>query len=234
MRDLFFRFAKLFLDHGEGPMSEDELDSRVDAVVALFQALSQPGSGTVQGLWVELAVIVTSSDPVIAIASWHSSPRNLHDFSSGPFRFEVKSSSQELREHRFLLEQLSEQPSGRTLVCSLLVEEDVNGVSVGELVAMLRKRLANEEESQRRLETVVTKTLGKNWFDSDAIRFNLEAALESVRLYDARDVPTVLQPLPSEVKRVEFVVDLSSVEAMSLASARSIAPYFARLLPEGK
>jgi hypothetical protein len=227
----FLRIAVALLNTTAVQLSETELETRLDELVVLFRTLARPATQTVQGLWCELAVLVWSRDISTALASWHSSPAALHDFASGADRLEVKSCATGLREHALRLEQLHEAPGGRTMIASLVVQESDAGHSVADLCDELLARFDSNVELTRRLETVVTQSLGREWRDAATRRFDLDEARGGLRLYAAADVPTVPQPIPAEVKHVHFVVDLSTTADLPLPSARKYGDFFKAVLP---
>jgi hypothetical protein len=228
----FLRIAVALLNTTAVQLSETELETRLDEFVVLFRTLGRPATQTVQGLWCELAVVVWSRDIWTALASWHSSPAALHDFASGADRLEVKSCATGLREHALRLEQLHEAPGGRTLIASLVVHEFDAGHSVADLCDVLLARFDGDIELTRRLETVVTQSLGREWREAATRRFDLDDARRGLRLYDAREVPTIPQPIPAEVKHVHFVVDLSTTSDLTLANARKCSRFFKAMLPD--
>ncbi|MBL0197033.1 MAG: PD-(D/E)XK motif protein [Myxococcales bacterium] len=231
LQSAFLRIAVALLDTSAAKLTEGELETRLDENVNLFRALGRPASQTIQGLWCELAVVLWSADVRLALASWHSSPRALHDFVAGPARLEVKSCGTGMREHALRLEQLQEAPGGRTLLASLVVGESDDGETVGDLCDAVLARVDHDIELKRRLETIVTQSLGRDWREAASRRFALEEARRELRIYDARQVPTVPQPLPAEVKHVHFVVDLSTTTAMSFGTARELGGFFEGILP---
>lgn len=227
----FLRIAVALFNTRAVQLSEAELETRLDEFVVLFRALAHPANQTIQGLWCELAVVAWSRDVRIALASWHSHPTALHDFASGADRFEVKSCATGMREHALRLEQLHEAPGGRTLFASLIVQESDDGHSVADLCDVVLGRMDGDIELARRLETVVTQALGRQWRDAATRRFALEDARRGMRIYAAKDVPSVPQPIPPEVKQVHFVVDLSTTSAVTLARARKYSVFFKGILP---
>lgn len=231
IEDAFLRISLALLDSAQGGLSEADLERRLDELVSLFRALNQPATQTIQGLWCELAVVVWSSDPRVALSAWHSSPRALHDFASGADRLEVKSCGTGLREHALRLEQLQEAPGGRTILASVLVDEtEDDGETVADLVEQIGERVERDKELKRRLETIVTHSLGRDWREAASRRFSLERARSSLRLYDARDVPTIPMPIPTAVKHVSFTVDLSDTNDLPLEEARSRGSFFVAVL----
>jgi len=227
----FFRIAEAILFDGGSLISEPQFDSAFDALVKLFSALQRPGRLPLQGLWVELAMIAWSEAPSEAISSWHSSSRALHDFSAGHFRLEVKGTARGLREHAFLLDQLAQLPQGETLIASVMLTETSDGATIYDLLALITARAEVTREQVLRVEAIVAESLGNGWEDAHELRFDLDAALQSLRLFPASAVPCVGLPLPAQVKDVSFVADLSSASSIEIEEARSRASFFADLLP---
>jgi len=127
LREYFFRVAGLVLFRGEAAVSEPEFEAAFDSLVSLFSALQQPARRSLQGLWGELAIIAWSATCADAISAWHSGPRALHDFSGDHFRLEVKSTTRPVREHTFILDQLTALPHGETLIASLMLSDYLLG-----------------------------------------------------------------------------------------------------------
>lgn len=228
----FFRITRAILIENEGAANETGFEHALDTLVRLFRALRRPATRSVQGLWAELAIIYWSKDPHVAISSWHSTPTALHDFGSGACRLEVKSTQRPVREHHFRLNQLIVSQAGNTLVASLLLKDGHNGESVRSLADLITDRLKGSSESAARLEAIIAESLGADWKTSDDVRFLLDEALRTFRVYNAGDIPSIPEPLPVEVKDVHFVADLSGLHPLNLASVRNLAPLYAQLLPD--
>jgi len=227
----FFRIAETVLLGALDGGTEQVFESALDALITLFRSLQRPGTRSLQGLWAELALVGWSKDPAAAIASWHSSPRSLHDFVAGDCRLEVKSTSKAIREHHFLLDQLAALPGGNTVIASMLLVEADDGISLFNLLEEVSFRVKYDRGARSRLEAIVVESLGSSWPEATGTRFRRELARESLRLYRANDVPRVPQPLPPEVKDVEFVADLSSSRPLEIADARMLGSLFDQLLP---
>lgn len=229
----FYRVMDSVVIADERTADEPAFERALDAIVNLFRALQKPAKKSVQGLWAELALIAWSADPVAAISAWHSDPAALHDFSAGAFRVEVKSTMKSLREHSVGLDQLSAMSPGRTLLVSFQLHESGEGESVEDLLGHIRSRLTAAGDSRARLEIIAGESLGQDWKDANDVRFDPRHARERLRAYWGDQVPSVTQPVPPEVKAVQFVVDLSSTPNTDLDEARAAAPLFAALLPMG-
>ncbi len=181
-------------------------------VFELFRTLQRRGSQSIQGLWAELFLVVRSADPSLFVAAWHSDSMEVHDFVAGDARLEVKSSTRQLREHEFSLQQVETSPE-KTTIASLLLEAEPTGVSVFDMREELLGRL-NGFELRHRAARIVASAIGDDWAQADELRFSPEAALTSLRLYQATSVPRPPGPMPTAVKSVSFRVDLSGVEAI--------------------
>lgn len=226
----FFHIADAVLVDQRAAENEENFERALDKLVALFRAVRRPAVRSIQGVWAELALICWAREPAAAISTWHSSPSALHDFASGDFKLEVKSSQSELREHHFRQAQLSAIQTGDTIVASLLLTECASGVSVHDLLAILKANPVVQRESEARVETILAETLGADWHRAADVQFDLKRARDSVRFYDARQVPSIPQPLPTGVKDVEFVADLSGVPPLVPEALRGRAPFYVSLL----
>jgi hypothetical protein len=209
-----------------------EVERTLDGITTLFSALHRAPKQSVQGLWGEVAIVAWAKDPEMAISAWHSELTDLHDFALGSHRLEVKSTSSKLREHYFQLDQLSSATTGKTVVASLMLQQTPQGLSVFDVAEKIRERVG--DGATARLESIIAECLGRDWRDADAddVRFDLDATRKTLRLYRAEDVPSVAQPLPAGIKRVQFVSDLSNAHELPLVEARALAPLYTDILPE--
>lgn len=210
----------------------DDVEHTLDGITKLFSALHRAPKQSVQGLWAELAIVAWAREPEVAISAWHSVPNALHDFALGSHRLEVKSTLAKLREHHFQLDQLGTSTSGSTVIASLMLHQRSDGLSVFDLADQIGGRIG--DESRTRLETIIADCLGRDWRDADAddLRFDVVATKQTLKLYLAEDIPTIPQPLPEGIKRVEFLSDLSKANELPFANACILAPLYCALLPE--
>ncbi len=228
----FFRVAQVLILDDAQTEDEAHFAAALDTIVKLFRAQQRPGIRTVQGLWAELALILWSAKPTVAISAWHSEAHDLHDFSAGSCRLEVKSTIKKLREHAFLLDQIAVSQPGHTVVASLILTEDPKGTTLSDLLDQVRERIHSVHEVEKRLEVIVTESLGTSWKDATGSAFDLEGARASMKLYSAQSIPTVPQPIPAAVKEVRFTSDLSNSPWLEIGKARQIAQLYADLLPD--
>lgn len=213
---LFLRIVASWIPTlGEAP-STDAVASSIDRLASLFHNLSRPSRGEVMGLWGELLIIASATNPEFLIRSWHTDPGELHDFVCGAQVIEVKSSPGAERIHNFSLQQLV-APAGSVLVfASLLLYEEPTGATVEQLITAIQQSVSEPELRFRVLE-VVTRTLGRDWPRAATERFSVQRALENLRWYQASAVPSISpDSVPAEVSDVRFRADLGVVGHIDL------------------
>lgn len=202
--------ASALLQLGQAPRPE-EVTACVMSLVELFRSLGKPPRKSVQGLWAELFIISSASEPSLLVTSWHGEPSAIHDFVSGTACLEVKSSTGPLRSHVFSFEQLCPALPARVVVASLILEPATPGVPLTALVARIRRQLANAPSLLGKLEAVLAATLGDSLIESLDVSFDYRKAQDSVRLFNAENVPKVAVPIPPEVTDVHFRASLDNV-----------------------
>lgn len=203
----------------------------ISGLVDLFQALATPAKKSIQGLWAELLVIRSASDPRALAAAWHRLPDERVDFVSGRQRLEVKSSSIRLRLHHFSLVQLTPPQNSRLIVASLFVEPVGAGLSLRRLFDEIRSLTASEPVLQMQLDAVFYATLGANWNDGMEESFDEELARESLRFFDSADIPKIDSPISNAVSDVRFNSDMSATVPMRVERLRASGGLFAAVAP---
>jgi hypothetical protein len=215
LRSHFVRvLGPVLLMLGPAP-GRSEIYKAVDGLVALFRALGQPPRKSVQGLWGELLLIAHAANPPRLVEAWHATPGDRYDFSAGPERIEVKSASTRVRRHHFSLDQLQPPMGTDVLIASLLVESAGAGLSLAELIQHVHGRLGDLPHLSLRVDQVVSKTLGTGLSRALELRFDVELAIDSLALYDARGIPSILCDIPPAVSDVRFVVNLEGISPTS-------------------
>jgi len=205
----------------------------VENLVELFRSLNAPPRKEIQGLWGELFLLCRANNVSLLAEAWHASPRDRYDFNKGQERIDVKTSSQNLRRHHFALDQICPPTGTRLLVASIMVQSSGAGTSVIDLLEIIRSRLGKDAAAFVRIMRLVHETLGESWRNVHNVRFDYEAALDSLCYYDAGRIPRVALPLPDGVSQVSFVADLIHVSVLSEKSLSSFG-VLARSLPFGK
>ncbi|MEM8556305.1 MAG: PD-(D/E)XK motif protein [Bacteroidota bacterium] len=201
---------------GPEPTRRDAVGA-VRRLAELFQALQAPPRQSAQALFAELLVIASSRDPVALTRAWHVEPEDRFDFSGGPERIEVKSTSGETRRHHFSLEQVRPEADVQVLVVSVRVVRAADGLTLGALLDRVRGLLAGDTDLLLRVDHVVAQSLGGSLRRALRERFDEEVARASLRLYQAEDMPAVDPDLPPGVSGVRFTSELDLVQPLGCA-----------------
>jgi len=169
------------------PSHQDVIDT-INKYVEIFRHLSEPPTKTISGLWAELFLIESSSDPETLLIYWHEKPEEKFDFNGGEERIEVKSNSQFERIHFFSSEQLNPPANCQVLVVSIFVKQQNSGVSIQELIKRITQRINTKSELTLKLNTVVLATLASSFDQSVGIMFDYDLAQESLKYYHHQDI----------------------------------------------
>jgi hypothetical protein len=203
----------------------------ISGLVELFQALAAPAKKTVQGIWAELMLIRLSSDPHAMATAWHREPAEHFDFSAGPQRIDVKSSTSRRREHFFSLEQLTPAGGSHIVIISVFVERVGGGVCLRQLFDDTRELLQADPQLVSRYDTVFYSSLGSGWSDAMDECFDWELATDSIAYYRAESIPHPENPTPQSVFDVRFRSDLGSVAPLSPQDLRELGGLMAAAVP---
>lgn len=180
----------------------------VRRLAELFKMLQAPPRQSAQALFAELLVIATSRDPASMARAWHVEPEDRFDFSSGPERIEVKSTSGETRQHHFSLEQVRPEAEVEVVVASVRVVRAADGLALAALLDRVRGLITDDNDLLLRVDHVVAQSLGGSLRRALRERFDEEVARASLQFYQADNVPSVDPVLPLGVSRVRFIADL--------------------------
>jgi hypothetical protein len=191
-----------------------KIASVVEDIVELFRALGAIPKNEIQGLWGELLLIHQAKDAVALAEAWHAESTDRYDFNRGAERIDAKTASRNPRRHHFTLEQLSPPVGTRLLIASMFVQSSGAGASVFDLLDAIRPRLGGKSQLHLRLTRLVHQTLGTGWQMACNIRFDVEAARQSLRYFDGSSIPRVAIPLPDDVSEVRFIADLERTKAL--------------------
>jgi hypothetical protein len=183
----------------------------VEDLVELFRALGDPPKEEIQGLWGELLLIYQAKDPITLAGAWRCEAGDRYDFNKGDERVEVKTTSMKVRQHHFSLDQLCPPSGTRVIVVSTLVQRSGAGSSVFDLLDGIRAKTVQHPELHVRTTRQVHETLGTAWQNARDVRFDLEAAVDSLRHFDSDQIPKLSLPLPEGVSQVNFVASLEGV-----------------------
>lgn len=186
----------------------------IENLVELFRSLSSTPKKDIQGLWGEMLLIDQAKDAVVLASAWRCQTGDCYDFNNGDERIEVKTTSTRFRQHRFSYEQLCPPGGTRLIVASIMVQRSGAGLSVFDLLDAIHAKIKHPQ-LHLRMARQIHETLGKAWQSAKEVRFDHEAAVESLRYFDGAQIPRVPAPLPDGVSQVSFVADLTHVEELS-------------------
>jgi Putative PD-(D/E)XK family member, (DUF4420) len=198
----------------------------IEDLVELFRSLANMPKKEIQGLWGELLLIHQAKDPITLASAWRCETSDRYDFNKGAERIEVKTTSQKPRQHHFSLEQLCPPRGARLVVASIIIQRSGAGLSVFDLLDAIRGKTAQQPQLHLRLIRQLHETLGNAWQSARNVRFDLEAAVESLRYFDGTQIPKVSSPLPEGVSQVSFVANLESIPPLSAKSFADLGALF--------
>ncbi|MEX1364065.1 MAG: PD-(D/E)XK motif protein [Nannocystaceae bacterium] len=207
--------------------SASDLSSTVQHLIELFSALEQPPRATVQGLWCELLLLAGARRVRQAVVAWHRDPADVHDFSAGTQRVEVKSTIGPLRAHHFSLQQLV--PPEGVVVASFVLDAGGAGTSIADLWEELTARQDLTDEHRRRVAGTIAGSLGTDWRRARQVAFDRDRALARMRLYCAESIPKVDPELPLGVRDVRFSSELTDTPSKTMPSLVTQGGLFAAL-----
>jgi hypothetical protein len=167
-----------------------DLAVQIPGLERLFTALDRDALTTVVGLWGELVLIVHARDPVEAVTAWHADPSGTFDFRTEGQAIEVKATRDAAREHWITLSQWRSREHTSCELASLIVPPlDSGGTSIADLLRRGDERLAQHPEARSKLVEMAARTLGRDFALAARERFDLDAALSSLRFISIDEVP---------------------------------------------
>ena len=169
-------------------------------------------TNTVHGLWSELFLIESSSNPKTLLNYWHNLPEEKFDFNSGAEKIEVKSNSNFERIHIFSSEQLNPPTGTQVLIASVFIRQHSNGKNIQQLVESITSRIQHNIELTLKLNNIILKTLGSSLEQSIKIKFDYNIAKDSLQFYRQQDISKIENAyIPNDVSEVKYKSDLSSI-----------------------
>lgn len=176
----------------------------VRKLVQIFQALRQPPTKSIQGLWAELFVLANSPDLPKWAAAWHNDPMERYDFAMQRLRVEVKSSGNRMRRHHFSHEQLHPPSDIELWIASVFVERSTAGTDCLELLRQIQSRLSGGAGFD--VESKVIRALGADYLKARAFSFDDELAKDSLSFIPVKSVPRIPDDLPEGVSELRYTV----------------------------
>lgn len=214
---------------GQEP-TEPQLRGVIAGLMDLFRALRAPARKAARGLWAELFVAASTSDPTRLLQAWHPTYTDPFDFSEGTQRVEVKSSADRTRRHHFKWQQLSPPTATEVLVASVFVSPAGRGTSIRDLVVELKSKASEHPNLQSRIDRVTSEALGETLLSSIDLQFDRELAEDSLAFYPHRGIPAVRE-VPDGVSDVGFVSDLTRCSPLAEQSLDTCGGLFRAARP---
>ncbi len=202
----------------------------VSRLVDILQRLTRPPAKNLIGLYGEVLFILNSSNPDVAMQGWRSRVDDRFDFSMDSVRLDVKATARRTRLHSFSLEQCLPVPGATTAIASMFVESSGGGKSLRDLIQALFGRLTTAE-ARLRVQQIVADTLGSALLTSLDMRFDNLLATNSLRIFDAADIPAIRSAVPPQVSAVKFQSDLTEAPALDPAELACASPLWRAILP---
>jgi Putative PD-(D/E)XK family member, (DUF4420) len=202
----------------------------VGRFVDILQRLSRPPAKNLIGLYGEVLFILNSPKPDVAVQAWRSRVDDRFDFSIESIRLDVKATARRTRVHSFSLEQCLPVPGATTAVVSMFVESSGGGKSLRDLIQALFARLTTAEV-RLRVQQVIAETLGSALLTSLDARFDDLLATNSLRIFDATEIPAIRSDIPPQVTAVKFQSDLTEASALHPAELARASDLWRSLLP---
>ncbi|WP_457618087.1 PD-(D/E)XK motif protein [Lutibacter sp.] len=226
IKDLFLKTSQILIQSlGRNP-SNKKIKFIVGKFIELFKSLKEVPKKSLQGLWAELFVIEQSKSPEKLIAGWYSIPEERFDFSFGDLRLEVKSANSEIRKHFFSSAQLNPIGDIRIVIASILVNRNVGGVSLKEIIEKLNIKLSSYPKQMEKLHLTVYSVIGSDIDKINEVRFDYSLAKETYKLYNSTEIPKIESiSIPKEVTNVKFVSNLINSRSIEITTDELIKPY---------
>jgi hypothetical protein len=219
LQRIFLSIVASWVESLDDAPTTSVLSNGFQRLAQLFEALGQPASSSLKGLWGELLLVAGSRDPALLTRAWHCFPTELYDFQSGQQYVEVKTTSVLPRRHDVSLAQLTAPEGSSVLLVSIVVDETDPRVSVWDLADAVKSRIG-DSSLRLRVDEVIAATLGQDWMHARQLGFNVQRAIASVRVYPAERIPRVSPDFPSEVSDVRFRVELDGTEPLAYNELR--------------
>ena len=214
--ETFLVLVDAFLAHSEAhPPTAETLEAFFRSMVRLFAVSPARDLATDrQGLWGELFVMKCVRGFLSWAPFWHGEVSRLFDFAAPRRRVEVKTTTGELRVHRFSHRQIHAPDGDEILIASLLLKEDEAGVSLQQLIAECRAALWGStfflklEQAVRHAGMESSSEPGPAFDDTEAQR--------QLAWFWAEDAPHFRMLEPPGVSETRYKVDLSGAPRLDL------------------
>ena len=161
------------------------------------------------GLYGELALInYMYENNCIHYNKWHGDFFSKHDFElNKKTKLEVKITIKEIRKHTFGHDQIY-RSNLDVFVVSCILKRCEKGVSLFELCKQTINIL-NDSSQMLAIELLMKKLgLSENYTGINCI---LEDVYDNINLYNAKDIPHLIENIPDGVSNIHYDIDLSNI-----------------------
>ncbi len=218
LQEYFLRISETLIKALSNKPTQQQIVDSLNNFVEIFRSLADTPKNTVHGLWTELFLIESSSNPTTLLNYWHNLPEEKFDFNSGAEKIEVKSNSNFERIHTFSSEQLNPPEETQVLIASIFIRQHSNGFSIQQLVESITDKVQSIDLIEK-LNNIVFRTLGNSFEQSVKIKFDYNIAKDSLQYYKQEDIIKIeALYIPNEVSRVKYQSDLSSIPICHVGS----------------
>lgn len=176
-------------------------------LIEMYKIISIKDSKFEQGLWAELfSIMYIKNNYDINISKyWHNNNYNKYDFSFNEnTKLEVKSTTKELREHRFSHEQI--YTNYDVIISSVKVRKDDNGYTVFDLYAQVEELFESRYDLLTKIEKELKK-IDKNNLD----KYDFDYSVKNIKFYLNKETPHFDKPEPDGVHSTEYTVVLENI-----------------------
>lgn len=227
LREYFLRVAEPFVKSLNIKPTQEQVIETINNFVEVFRSLNDTPTNTVHGLWTELFLIDSSTNPKNLLNYWHNIPEEKFDFNSGVEKIEVKSNSNFERIHIFSSEQLNPPPDTQVLIASVFIRQHNNGQSIQQLVDSITKKIQQDIDLTDKLNNIIFKTLANSMEQSIKIKFDYNIAKDSMRFYRQQDISKIEEVhIPYEVSEVRYKSDITEIKPIEISSLKESGELF--------
>lgn len=227
LREYFLRVAESFVKSLNFKPTQEQVIETINKFVEVFRSLNDTPTNTVHGLWTELFLIDSSTNPKALLNYWHNIPEEKFDFNSGVEKIEVKSNSNFERIHIFSSEQLNPPLDTQVLIASVFIRQHSNGQSIQQLVDSITKKIQQDIDLTDKLNNIIFKTLANSMEQSIKIKFDYNIAKDSMRFYRQQDISKIEEVhIPNEVSEVRYKSDMREITPIEISSLKESGELF--------
>lgn len=217
LQEYFLRVSESLIKVFHERPTQEKVVEAINRFIEVFRLLGDIPRNTVHGLWGELFLIESSTDPKILLNYWHNLPEEKFDFNAGVEKLEVKSNGNFERIHTFSTEQLNPPLDSQALIASVFIRPSTLGQSIQQLVDSISNKISEEVDLVNKLLCIVSQSLGNSLEQSIQIRFDYQIAKDSLQFYRHQDIHKIEKLfIPSEVSEVRYKSDLSALQPVAL------------------